>query len=76
MEMMMTPEKRADLLAQFDATAKERDAAGDTVSRTQAANSWREIATDAEAAAAPAYLWWSGRGRAGTRTGDAPRGCP
>ncbi|MEN6533976.1 MAG: hypothetical protein ABFD89_09965 [Bryobacteraceae bacterium] len=52
---------RAELLKAFAAQAKECDRRGDVVLRSQAANSWREVATETEAAKAPKYLTWIGR---------------
>ena len=53
--------KRNDLLKTFAAQAKKADAHNDVTLRTQAANNWRENATDSEAAKAPRYLTWTGR---------------
>ena len=53
--------KRIDLLKTFAAQAKEHDRVHDVTRRNQAANSWRENATEAEAARAPRYLTWTGR---------------
>ena len=53
--------KRIELLAAFAHQAEEYDRRGDVVLRTQAANSWREVATSSEAAKAPESLTWTGR---------------
>ena len=53
--------KRTDLLKTFAAQAKNADAHNDVTLRNQAANSWRENATQAEADKAPKYLTWTGR---------------
>ena len=53
--------ERHRLMKAFAAKAKEREAANDSVLRTQAADDWRDLATDAEARRAPKYLWWFGR---------------
>lgn len=42
--------------------AEAADRRGDEVARLQAADRWRALATDAEAARAPRALWWTGRG--------------
>lgn len=53
--------KRTNLLKTFAAQAKAADAHHDVTTRNQAANNWRDIATEAEAAKAPRYLMWTGR---------------
>lgn len=46
---------------QFKALAKEYDRKHDVVLRNQAAQDWRDLATDEEARGAPDYLTWRGR---------------
>lgn len=53
--------KRTDRLKAFAAQAKHADEHHDAVLRTQAANSWHSLATEAESARAPRYLTWTGR---------------
>ncbi len=53
--------KRLSMMAQFSENAKECDRTGDVVLRMQSADSWRELATEAEAKKAPKYLAWRGR---------------
>jgi len=55
--------KRTSLMTTFAEQAKDYDRRGDVVLRTQAANSWRELATAKEAAIASDYLIWTGRSR-------------
>ena len=50
-------------LARPAAIAREYDERGDVVLRAQTADTWREIATWAEAKRAPKYLTWTGRSR-------------
>ena len=57
----MTAKDRRRLMRRYAEVAKERDAADDVVLRRQAADDWRDLATDAEARRAPKYLWWFGR---------------
>lgn len=52
---------KKEMKQNFRDQAREYDRRGDSVLRNQAANAWRELATSAEAAKAPAYLTWSGR---------------
>jgi hypothetical protein len=52
---------RRGLLNAYRDQAKEADRRGDVVIRRQASQTWREIATDAEAKRAPSYLTWPGR---------------
>lgn len=53
--------KRNEMMTQFKSLARVHDRTGDVTLRRQAAQNWRELATDAEAAKAPAYLTWPGR---------------
>lgn len=52
---------RKAMLKGFAKMAKEHDRSGDVVLRQQAADEWRETATEAEAKRAPLYLTWTGR---------------
>ena len=52
---------RAKAMRSIALAAKKADASDDVVLRTQAADQWRELATNADAARAPRYLWWTGR---------------
>lgn len=53
--------KRTELMSQFKMLAKEYDRRDDAVLRNQAAQDWRDLATDEEAQDAPDYLTWNGR---------------
>lgn len=53
--------KRNDMMTEFRRQAHEYDRIGDVTLRSQAAQNWRELATDSEAKKAPAYLTWPGR---------------
>ena len=57
----MEAKKRKEIMRQFKSLAREADRRGDVVARRQEASNWRELATDAEAQKAPAYLTWCGR---------------
>jgi hypothetical protein len=59
----ITGKNRVELMRVFAQKARECDRRGDVTLRVQASNSWRELATDAEAKRAPGYLTWSGRAR-------------
>lgn len=52
---------RRETMRQIELAAKRDDARGDVVGRRQAADTWRELATEAEARRAPRYLTWTGR---------------
>ena len=53
--------ERKKLMKIFQIQAKEHDRTGDVVLRERAADSWRHLATEAEASKAPRYIWWLGR---------------
>jgi hypothetical protein len=53
--------KRNEMMTQFKRQAREYDRLGDVTLRRQAAQNWRELATDAESQKAPTYLTWPGR---------------
>jgi hypothetical protein len=53
--------KRTETMRSFARIAKDRDSANDATLRNQASQTWREMATEAEAKRAPKYLTWIGR---------------
>ena len=57
----LTGTKRLALMKSLAADAKQHDQHGDVTLRNQTSNTWRELATSAEASKAPKYLTWIGR---------------
>jgi hypothetical protein len=53
--------KRTEKMQRLARLAKQADARGDVVMRQQHADTWRELATMAEAGRASQYLTWTGR---------------
>lgn len=53
--------KRLRLMIAYAMMAKEYDRRHNVVARRQAADDWRDLATEAESATAPEYLTWTGR---------------
>jgi hypothetical protein len=58
----MDAKKRKRLMRDVAEDAKRQDYRGEAVLRREYADIWRELATNAEAARAPKYLTWTGRG--------------
>jgi hypothetical protein len=54
-------DKRLRRMKAYAIIAEAFDKKGDEVGRRNAADDWREAATDKEAKAAPAFLTWTGR---------------
>jgi len=57
----MKKDQRKAKMADLRELARSADARGDVVMRRQYADTWRELATDAEAKKAPKHLTWTGR---------------
>ena len=53
--------RRIDTMRIIRAFAREADSRGDVTMQTWYAETWRGLATEAEACRAPKYLTWPGR---------------